>query len=69
MYWYQYKQSCEYGATSRSDVIEKEIETFFLREDVSRVTPDTKKSGKNPSNPQDIQPIRYHLGPLKVLFS
>ena len=69
MYWYQYKQSCEYGATSRSDVIEKEIETFFLREDVSRVTPDTKKSAKNPSNPLYIQPISYQLGPLKVLFS
>ena len=45
--------------TSRSDVIEKEIETFFLREDVSRVTLDTKKSAKNPSNLLDIQPIRY----------
>ena len=43
------------AVTLRSDVIEKEIETFFLREDVSRVTPDTKK--------------RYQLGPLKVQFS
>ena len=47
-------------ATSRSDVTKKEIGTYFLREDVSRVTPDTKKSAKNPSNPLDIQPIRYH---------
>ena len=57
------------ATTLRSDVINKEIETFFLREDVSRVTPDTKKSAKNPSNPLDIQPIRYQLGSLKVLFS
>ena len=57
------------AATSRSHVIEKEIETFFLRKNVSSVTPDTKKSAKNPSNPLDIQPIRYQLGPLKVLFS
>ena len=57
------------AATSISDVIKKEIETFFLRENVSRVTPDTKKSAKNPSNPLDIQPIRYQLGSLKVLFS
>ena len=56
------------ATTSRSDIIQKEIETFFLREDVSRVTPDTKKSAKNPSNPLDIQPIRYQLGPLKVHF-
>ena len=57
------------AATSSSDVIEKEIETSFFREDVPRVTPDTKKSAKNPSNPLDIQPIRYQQGPLKVLFS
>ena len=57
------------ATTLRSDVINKEIETFFLREDVSRVTPDTKKSAKNPSNPLDIQLIRYQLGPLKVPFS
>ena len=47
------------ATTSRSDAIEKEIETFFLREDVSRVTLDTKKSATNPSNLLDIQPIRY----------
>ena len=57
------------AATLRKDVINKEIETFFLREDVSRVTPDTKKSAKNPSNPLEFQPIRCQLDPLKVLFS
>ena len=53
------------AATYRSDVIRKEIETFFLGVDVSGVTPDTKKKAKNPSNPLDIQSIRYQLGPLK----
>ena len=57
------------AATLRSDVIKKEMETFFLREDVSRVTPDTKKSAKNLSNRLYIRPIRYQLGLLKVLFS
>ena len=56
-------------AVPSSDAIKKEIETFFWREDVSRVTPDTKESAKNPSNPLHIQPIRYQLGPLKALFS
>ena len=56
-------------AATSSDAIKKEIETFFWREDVSRVTPDTKKSTKNPSNQLHIQPIRYQLGPLKVQFS
>ena len=57
------------ATTSRRDLIKKETETFFWREDVSRVTPDTKKSATNPSNPLDIQPIRCQLDPLKVLFS
>ena len=57
------------AATLRSDVMEKEIETFFSREDVSRVTPDTKKSAKKPSKPVDIQPIRYQLGPYILLIT
>ena len=69
MYWYQSKQSCEYGRNIEKSCNRKRNRNIFLKKNVSSVTPDTKKSAKNPSNPLDIQPIRYQLGPLKVLFS
>ena len=69
MYWYQSKQSCEYGRNIEKSCNRKRNRNIFLKKNVSSVTPDTKKSAKNPSNPLDIQPIRYQLRPLKVLFS
>ena len=48
--------------------LQREIELFFDRDDVSRVCPDKKKVVKNPNNSvAETVPLRYRLSSLKVL--
>ena len=49
--------------------LQREIELFFDRDDVSRVCPDKKKVVKNPNNSvAETVPLRYRLSSLKVMY-
>lgn len=49
--------------------LEKEVESFFNRDDVSRVCPDAKKQATNPLNKEEKHPIRWQLGHFNVLHA
>ena len=42
-------------------VLLKSIEYFFLRDDVTRVCPETKKVKKTPNDPDEEMPLRYRF--------
>ena len=48
-------------------VLLKSIEDFFLRDDVTRVCPETKEVKKTPNDPDEEMPLRYRLSSLRSL--
>ena len=48
-------------------VLQKSIEDFFLRDDVTRVCPETKKVKKTQNDPDEEMPLRHRLSSLPSL--
>ena len=48
-------------------VLLKSIEDFFLRDDVTRVCPETKEVKKTPNDPDEEMPLRYRLSSFRSL--
>ena len=55
-------------STQKKSRLELTIEQFFEREDVSRVTPDTRKVATNPDDKLEKKQIRYRLEHLKTIY-
>ena len=51
-----------------TDSIKTKAESFFNRDEISRLYPDKRKVIKNPAKPEEQQQIRYQLGYTKTLF-
>ena len=47
--------------------LQLEIKNFFLRDDISRTCPDTKRMKVNPEDKEEKVPVRYRLGTLHCL--
>jgi len=54
--------------TDSTTALQKSIEDFFLRDDVTRVCPETKKLKRNPNDLDEELPLRYRMSTLRSLY-
>ena len=55
--------------TDSTTALQKSIEDFFLRDDVTRVCPETKKLKRNPNDLDEELPLRYRMSTLRCMTS
>ena len=52
---------------SKETALQKAIREFFLRDDVSRASPDVKTVIPDPENPGQNSPVQYRMSTLSTL--